>query len=258
MKAVFLGTGSSLGTPVISCKCPVCSSGNHKDKRLRSSLLIETGNLNLVIDISPDFRYQMLRENISRIDAVLLTHEHRDHIGGLDDIRAFNFIQKSAIDCYCSEQVKKSIECSYEYMFVREKYPGVPELNIKVIDDNPFFINNQKIIPIYASHYLINDYSLPVTGYRVDDFTYLTDIKTISESELEKVKGSKIMVINALRKQKHYSHLNISEAIGIINKIKPDFAYLTHISHMMGLHEKIQNKLPEGISLAWDRLSLEI
>lgn len=258
MKIIFLGTGSSLGVPVIGCGCSVCKSQDPKDNRLRSSVFIETGNICILIDISPDFRYQIIRENISRIDALLLTHEHRDHIGGMDDIRAFNFIQKSAIDCYSSARVIKSIESSYEYMFVQEKYPGIPEINFKEINIEPFSLAGQIIIPIIGRHFGEGHNQLPVTGFRIEDFTYLTDIKDISNDELQKAKGSKIIVLNALRKEKHYSHLNLDEAIGIVNEIKPEQAYLTHISHVMGLHSKINKELPEKVSLAWDRLTIEM
>jgi phosphoribosyl 1,2-cyclic phosphate phosphodiesterase len=258
LKITFLGTGPSLGVPVINCHCEVCSSKDLKDKRLRTSVIIEKEGVNILIDISPDFRQQVLVNQIYHIDALLITHEHRDHIAGLDDIRPFNFIQKSPIEVYTSARVKNCLGSSYNYIFEDDPYPGSPELHINIIDKRTFEIKGIDITPIDAVHYKHDQFELPVTGFRIGALTYLTDIKYISKKELSKAKGTKILVLNALRKEIHYSHLNLEEAIGIINKIKPEKAYLTHISHQMGKHNDIQSELPDNVSLAYDGLSIDI
>jgi phosphoribosyl 1,2-cyclic phosphate phosphodiesterase len=258
VKVHFLGTGSSLGIPVITCKCEVCASQNNLDKRLRTSVYIEIENLNIMIDISPDFRSQVLSAGINRIDALLITHEHRDHIGGLDDIRAYNFIQQSAIDVYTSSRVRKSIESSHEYIFVQERYPGIPELNFFEVANEPFTINKLLVYPIHAVHYRTAEYELPVLGFRLHDFTYLTDIKYIDDNQLQKAIGSKVLVLNVLRKEEHYSHLNIDEALQIVNVVKPQKTYLTHISHLLGKHEDIQKELPANVFLAYDGLLVQV
>ncbi|MGF1584756.1 MAG: MBL fold metallo-hydrolase [Bacteroidales bacterium] len=253
MKVTFLGTGTSQGVPVIACPCPVCVSDNQKDKRLRTSVFIETGNKKLVIDTGPDFRQQMLREDIKELDAILYTHEHKDHIAGLDDVRAFNFIHQRAIDVYLEERVIPAIKREFSYIFAENKYPGVPRINLNMIDTLPFEAGEIKILPIRAFHY-----RLPVLGYRIGDFTYITDANYIPEEEKEKIIGSQFIVINALRKEKHISHFTLSEAVKLINEFSPRRGYITHISHQMGLHDEVQKELPPNILLAYDGLSVEM
>ncbi len=252
MKITFLGTGTSQGVPVIACECEICKSADTKDKRLRSSVMIETGNNNFVIDTGPDFRYQMLRAKVKKLDAVILTHAHKDHIAGLDDVRAFNFIQKKAIDVYAKDDVCKQIRNEFSYAFSIYKYPGVPEINLHAIDTT-FMINDVKIIPVNVMHM-----QLEIFGYRIEDFTYITDANYISDKEKEKIKGSKVVVLNALRKKKHVSHFNLEEAVSLLKEINPERAYLTHISHMMGLHEDVEKELPDFIKIAYDKLTIDI
>lgn len=251
MKVTFLGTGTSQGVPVIACTCPVCSSGDKKNKRLRCSIHIETGNLQFVIDTGPDFRQQMLRAGIKKIDAILYTHEHKDHTAGLDDIRAYNYVLERAIDIYLSEHVEKALKREFAYIFDADKYPGIPQVVLHRINNSPFMLGAQQITPIQVTHY-----KLPVFGYRIDDFCYITDAKTIPATERQKMKGLKCLVINALRKETHTSHLTLQEALDIIADVKPAMAYITHISHQLGLHADIEAELPEGVHLAWDGLEL--
>jgi phosphoribosyl 1,2-cyclic phosphate phosphodiesterase len=253
LKITFLGTGTSQGVPLIACKCEVCSSTNTKDKRLRSAILIETERTSIVIDTGPDFRQQMLREDVARLDAVVFTHEHKDHIAGLDDVRAFNFIQKTHIDVYATERVQAAIKREFAYIFADEKYPGIPLINLHKIAMEPFRISDIELIPIEVMHY-----KMPVLGFRIDDFTYITDAKTISKSEKEKIKGSKILVLNALRHESHLSHFTFEEAIALVKELEPEQAYFTHISHQLGLHEAVSRELPNNISLAFDGLKLNL
>ncbi len=253
MKITFLGTGTSQGVPVIACECDVCMSNNTKDQRLRSSVMIETKGNTFVIDAGPDFRTQMLRAKVKHLDAVILTHAHKDHIAGLDDVRAFNFIQKKAIDVYSREDVQTAIKNEFSYAFAVYKYPGVPEINLKTVENKLFEINNIKIIPIEVKHM-----ELKIFGYRVGNFTYITDCNYISDEEFEKIKGSEVVVINALRRKKHVSHFTLDEAIAILEKLKPQKAYLTHISHMLGLHDEVEKELPSFIHLAYDGLTIEL
>ncbi len=253
MKITFLGTGTSQGVPVIACKCKVCKSSDEKDKRLRSSIMIETQGTTIVIDTGPDFRQQMLRENVEKLDAVIFTHEHKDHIAGLDDVRSFNYIQKKAMDVYALKRVNEALKREYAYAFAKDKYPGVPQLNLHNIDNKEFKINNVTIIPIKVMHI-----SLPIFGYRIKDFTYITDASFISDEEKLKIKGSKILVVNALRKKKHFSHFCLSEALELIKEIKPEKAYLTHVSHQMGLTKDIKKELPANVALAYDRQQIII
>ena len=253
MKITFLGTGTSQGVPVITCECKVCKSKDAKDKRLRSSVMIHIDDNVFVIDAGPDFRQQMLREDVKKLDAILITHGHKDHVGGLDDVRAFNYFQKKVIDVYAQKNVQEILRSDFFYAFEDDKYPGVPEIELHTIDENPFKINNDVIIPIEAVHY-----KLPIVGFRIKDFTYITDANYISEKELEKIKGSKIIVINALRRKKHISHFTLDEAVNILEQLQPEQAYLTHISHQLGLYDEVNKELPSFIKLAYDGLKINI
>ncbi len=250
----FLGTGTSQGIPVIGSNHPVCKSSDFKDKRLRVSVLLSWGKFNYLIDCGPDFRQQMLRENCSKIDGILLTHEHSDHTAGLDDIRPFYF-QQGNIPFYAQNRVFKSLHKRFDYIFETEnKYPGAPTIDEHIINKNVrFAVGGKDVIPIEVMHS-----SLPILGFRIDDFCYFTDMKSISEEELEKVKGTKVLVVNALREEQHHSHLSLSEALEFINKIKPERAYLTHISHLLGFHEEVEKQLPENVFLAYDTLKIKI
>lgn len=253
MKITFLGTGTSQGVPVIACNCEVCTSPDPRDKRLRSSILIEDGNKVIVIDSGPDFRYQMLRAKVKHLDAIVFTHEHKDHIAGMDDIRAFNYRQESAIDVYATTRVQEALKREFSYVFAEMKYPGVPEVNLKTIDLKSFMIGDIQFRPIEVMHY-----RLPVLGFRIGDFTYITDAKTISEQEKQKIKGTKILVVNALQIEKHISHFTFVEAIAFAREIGAEKTYFTHISHRLGRHEPTLSLLPKNITLAYDGLVLEI
>jgi phosphoribosyl 1,2-cyclic phosphate phosphodiesterase len=253
LKITFLGTGTSQGVPVIACDCKTCRSAHPEDKRLRASILVETDELCIVIDTGPDFREQMLRENVKKLDAVLFTHEHRDHIAGLDDIRAFNFIAGKPVEVYGEERVYRVLQQEFSYIFSEKKYPGVPEINFHLINEEPFKIGRLTIQPVRAMHYM-----LPVLGFRIGDFAYVTDANQISEKEKEKLKDLKLFVVCALRKKRHISHYTLNEAIELIHEIHPETACLTHISHQMGLHSEIQKELPENVFLAYDGLKIEI
>ena len=253
MKITFLGTGTSQGVPVIACECATCQSDDKHDKRLRSSVMIEDEDKTIVIDTGPDFRQQMLREKVKDITAILFTHEHKDHIAGLDDIRAFNYIHKRPMEIYADARVEKALRREYAYVFAEDKYPGIPEMNVHIIDNKDFYIEDIKIIPIRLMHY-----KLPIFGFRIKDFTYITDTNYISDEEKEKIKGTKVLVVNALRKKKHISHFNLEEALALIDEIKPERAYLTHISHLMGKQTDIEKELPENVFFAYDGLMLEI
>lgn len=254
MKIYFLGTGTSQGIPVIGSQHPVCKSTNHKDKRLRVSVWIQTDDLSLVIDCGPDFRQQMLTSGCPKIDAFLFTHEHADHTAGIDDIRPFNFKQ-GAIPVYAEYRVIENLKKRFDYIFETEnKYPGAPSVEIhEVFNENFFSIGLQKIIPIQVFHG-----SLPVLGYRIDNFAYLTDVKTIENVEIEKLKGLEVLVVNALREEPHQTHFNLKEALSFIQLINPKKAYLTHISHNMGFHDDVQQKLPKNVYVAYDNLEITL
>ncbi len=251
----FLGTGTSQGVPVIACKCKVCQSLDPKNKRLRCSVLISFNNENFVIDSGPDFRQQMLRENVDTLSGVLFTHEHKDHLAGLDDVRAFNYVEKRDMQVYCTEQVEVALKREYHYIFNGDGYPGIPKVNLNRISKNESIQLNAelKIVPIEVLHY-----KLPVLAFRIGDFTYITDAKTVSDEEKVKIKGTKTLVVNALRKEEHISHFNLKEALAFIDEIKPEKAFLTHISHLFGKHEDIEAELPPNVFVAYDGLKVEI
>lgn len=251
MKITFLGTGTSQGVPVIACDCDVCISQNPKDKRLRSSVMIEIEGHVFVIDTGPDFRQQMLRERVTKLDAILYTHAHKDHVAGLDDIRSFNFRSKKAMDLFCSKDVLQALKNEFSYIFSGFKYPGVPKVNVSLINNSPFVINKIKITPIQALHY-----KLPVFGFRINNFIYLTDISCISNEEKLKMFDADVIVLDCLRIEPHLSHLCLSQALELIKEFKPKSAYLIHISHLMGLHDLVSKELPKNVFLSYDGLQI--
>lgn len=253
LEITILGSGTSQGVPVIACNCDVCKSENPKDKRLRSSVLIKYKNKHLIIDTGPDFRQQMLREKITQLDAVIFTHSHVDHIIGLDDVRAFNHITGKNMEIYAEKNVLNDLQRVFQYIFAKKKYPGVPNLNLNPISNNEFFIHDISVTPIRGMHL-----KLPVLGYRITNFAYITDVNFISEQEQEKLKNLDTLVICALRKRKHISHFTLSQALKVIKNVKPRQAFLTHISHRLGLHNKINTELPENVKLAYDGLKITI
>jgi phosphoribosyl 1,2-cyclic phosphate phosphodiesterase len=255
LKITVLGTGTSQGIPVIGCECEVCQSDDPKDKRLRVSIMVETQGKTIVVDIGPDFRQQMLRVNVKKVDAILLTHEHTDHIIGLDDVRPFNFRYEMDMPIYGEKRVLDIIQTKrFDYIFESNPYPGVPRVLLNKIDEHSSFkVEGIEIQPIRYLHKY-----LPVLGFRFGDFTYMTDIKSISDEELEKVKGTKYLIISALRKQQHLSHLTLDEALELIKKIRPQQAWLTHLSHDMGKHEDVSKELPPHVAIAYDGLEFEI
>jgi phosphoribosyl 1,2-cyclic phosphate phosphodiesterase len=253
MEIILLGTGTSQGIPIIACECEVCQSKDTLDKRLRTSALIKTDETTICIDAGPDFRQQMLRENVKSLNAILITHNHKDHTGGLDDIRSFNWVHKKPMDVYAREEVMESLKHDYSYAFTEVKYPGIPQISMHTIPYNDFYVNSIKITPIEAMHL-----NLPVVGFRIGDFTYLTDANYIDSLQIEKMKGSEIIVINALRRRKHISHFSLEETLNLIEEIKPQKAYITHISHQMGLHKEVEKELPENVFLGYDGLSIMI
>lgn len=253
MKVTFLGTGTSQGVPIIACPCDVCNSLSNKDKRLRSSVWIQAKGKSFVIDTGPDFRQQMLRVNAKRLDAVLFTHSHKDHISGFDDIRAFNYIQKGAIDVYLENAVMTAIKRDFFYMFEEFRYPGIPEADFHIIENKDFELEGVKIIPIRVFHYL-----MPVLGFRIGGFSYITDANRITEDELIKLKNTDVLVLNALRRESHISHFSLDEALEIVKLVNPKKAFLTHISHQLGKHSDINSELPPNVELAYDGLELEL
>lgn len=249
----FLGTGTSSGVPMIGCDCRVCTSPDKKDKRLRSSILVKSPTTTFVVDTGPDFRYQMLRENVNELDAVLFTHPHKDHIAGLDDIRAYNFLQQRPMDVYADSLTEEALRRDFYYAFSDTRYPGTPELALHTFAMEPFRIGDIPVIPILVWHL-----KMPVMGFRFGQFTYITDANHIEPESKEKIRGSDVLVLNALRKQKHISHFTLDEAVAMVQELGIPNAYFTHISHQLGLHEETEASLPGGIHLAHDHLRLEI
>ncbi len=253
MKITFLGTGTSQGVPLIACECEVCKSTDSRDHRLRTSILVETQGKTIVVDTGPDFRQQMLREKIKQMDAVLFTHEHKDHIAGMDDIRAFNFILQKRIDVYATERVQAALRREFSYIFTDYKYPGIPEIDFVTVHNKPFEVEGVAVLPIEVMHY-----KLSVMGYRFGDFVYITDANQISETERQKIRGCKVLVLNALRREPHVSHFTLAEALDVIKDLAPEKAYLTHISHQLGLYQDVEKELPENVFQAYDGLKLEL
>lgn len=254
LEVTFLGTGTSQGVPVIACGCPICKSADPRDKRTRSSIMFSVNEENYVVDTGPDFRAQMLRENVQSLRAILYTHEHKDHVAGMDDVRAFNYKEQRDMEIFCSERVEEALIREFYYVFESVKYPGVPVVNINRIDNERFNLPcGEEITPVEVMHY-----KMPVLGFRVKDFTYITDAKTVEASELEKLKGTKVLVVNALRKNEHISHFNLDEALAFIEKVNPEMAYLTHISHLFDTHEEIERELPENVRVAYDGLKINL
>lgn len=255
MKITILGSGTSQGVPVIACECHVCSSNSKKDKRLRSSILIEVNSHVYCVDSGPDFRQQMLVNRVKRLDGILYTHEHKDHIAGMDDVRAFNFKQQRDMDMFCSVQVEEALRREFYYVFLKDGYPGIPKVKLhRISAEHKFNLPcGQEVQPVEVMHY-----KLPVLGFRIGNFTYITDAKTVSDAEIQKLTGTEVLVVNALRIEEHLSHFNLEEALHFIDRINPKRAYITHISHLFGTHEEISDMLPENVYAAYDGLSFDV
>ena len=252
LKITFLGTGTSTGVPMIACPCDVCASSDTHDKRLRSSILVESPTTTVVIDTTPDFRYQMLRAQVRKLDAVIFTHPHKDHLAGLDDVRAYNFFQRRPMDLYANEMTQEAIVREFPYAFADTRYPGIPELRLNRIHEEPFSIGDIDITPIQVWHM-----KMPVLGFRFGDFTYITDANRIEDHQREKIRGSRQIVLNALRHEKHLSHFSLNEAIDEVRYLGVPQAWFTHISHQLGKYADINPSLPPGMQLAYDGLMLE-
>ena len=253
MIVTFLGTGTSQGVPVIACECEVCRSLDFRDKRLRVSVHLQIGDKSLVIDSGPDFRQQMLRERIKTLDALLFTHEHKDHTAGLDDIRAFNFFQGKAMPVYGRPTVLEQLKREFAYVFSGPQYPGIPQVELQPIDNAPFVVEGIEVMPVEVMHY-----QLPVYGFRIGDFSYITDANAIADAELEKIKGSRVIVLNALRREPHISHFTLDQAVELLRELQPEKGFLTHISHQMGRHAEVDKLLPPNVHLAFDGLKIEL
>ena len=252
-RITILGSGTSQGVPVIACDCHVCTSQDSRDNRLRSSIMITHKGENYVVDTGPDFRQQMLANKVHSLKAVLFTHEHKDHLAGMDDVRAFNYKEQRDMEVYCTDRVEEALRREFHYVFSTNRYPGVPSVRIHQFENNPFNIGDLHVIPIKVMHH-----KLPVFGFRFGDFTYITDAKTIAPEERDKVRGSKVLVINALRKSNHISHFNLEEALAFIEDVKPEVAYLTHISHLFETHSEIEKLLPDNVFPAYDGLVIDL
>jgi phosphoribosyl 1,2-cyclic phosphate phosphodiesterase len=253
LKITFLGTGTSSGVPVIACDCAVCTSNDKKDNRLRPSIMVQSEKTTIVVDTTPDFRYQMLREKVRNVDAILFTHPHKDHIAGLDDVRAFNFFNKRKMDVYANSLTEEALKREFGYAFADKKYPGVPDIDLNTITLDPFSIGDIFIIPVQVWHL-----KMPVLGFRFGKFTYVTDANRIDEEEKQKIRGTEIFVVNVLRKQSHVSHFSLGEAIDLVQELKIPMSYFTHISHQLGLHQAIEAELPDNIHLAYDGLVINV
>lgn len=251
VKITFLGTGTSQGVPMIACRCQVCTSTDARDRRLRSSILIETAGTRIVVDSGPDFRQQLLREKTKKLDAVVFTHEHKDHIAGLDEVKAFNFLNKMRMPVYATPRVQNALKREFAYIFSDEKYPGIPEIDMYEFDNEPFSIGDILLQPVNVMHY-----KLPVKGFRIDNFAYITDANFIQDTEKEKLRDLDVLVLNALRREPHISHFTFEEAIRVVEELKPRKAYFTHISHQLGLHAELNKELPANIEMAIDGLQL--
>ncbi len=252
LKITFLGSGTSSGVPLIGCDCEVCTSTDKKDNRLRSSIMVQSPKTTLVVDTGPDFRYQMLRQKVKHLDAVVFTHPHKDHLAGLDDIKAFNYFSKKPMDVFADSLTEEALRRDFYYAFSDTKYPGIPELNLNTITMDPFVVGDIPITPVSVWHL-----KMPVMGFRFGKFTYITDANKIDNAEKEKIRGSEVVVLNALRKQTHISHFTLGEAIDLAKELKVPTAYFTHISHQLGRHAEIESELSEGMHLAYDGLVLE-
>jgi phosphoribosyl 1,2-cyclic phosphate phosphodiesterase len=253
LKITFLGSGTSQGVPVIACPCEVCQSMDYRDKRLRVSVHIEVEGNSFVIDTGPDFRQQMLRENIKTLDAVILTHSHKDHIAGLDDVRAFNYLQQRDMPVYGTKPTLAQVQTEFYYAFEIEKYPGTPQIKLYEINEEKFVINGIEFIPLPVMHM-----RMPVLGFRVGDFSYITDANYISDGTYEKLKGTKVFVLNGLQKETHPSHFTLAEGLEVAKKVGAPQTYFTHISHKLGLHKVIEKEMPPSMTLAYDGLSFTL
>jgi len=253
LKITFLGTGTSQGVPVIGCTCDVCCSLDFRDKRLRTSIHLDIDGISLVIDTGPDFRQQMIREGISRLDAVLFTHAHRDHTAGLDDVRAFNFMQQKSMPVFGTPETLSQIKSDFVYIFGPKNYPGLPQVELHTISEEIFSVSDVTITPLPVLHF-----RLPVHGFRIGNFSYITDAKIIPDSTIQRLTGTEILVLNALQREQHISHFNLNEALDMVNMIKPKKTYFTHISHKLGRHATLEKELPDDVQLAFDGLRLSL